>query len=142
MAPRSGGAPLHVHHREDEWFFVLDGHLSFWIDGVVTEAHAGAFVYGPRGIPHTFAVRSETARFLFVTQPAGFEGFVRALSTPAAAPILPPSRPETPPDAGTYARAAEEFGIELLGPPGVFPPSLEVSRPRREPPASGGTGAG
>jgi quercetin dioxygenase-like cupin family protein len=41
----------------------------------VIEAPAGSFVYGPRGIRHTFEVASEEARFLLVTEPAGFEGF-------------------------------------------------------------------
>ena len=57
LAPRGAGSPLHVHHREDEWFYVLDGELTFWVGGEVVNAPAGSFVYGPRDVPHTFVVR-------------------------------------------------------------------------------------
>ena len=76
-APRGSGSPLHVHHNEDEWFYVLEGELTIWVDGQTVVAPAGAFVFGPRDVPHTFIVSSDEARFLLVTQPAGFEGFVR-----------------------------------------------------------------
>ena len=83
LAPRGSGSPLHVHHNEDEWFYVTEGELTFWVGGQVITAAAGSFVYGPREIPHTFAVSSEQARFLLVTEPAGFENFVRASAEPA-----------------------------------------------------------
>ena len=61
LAPRGSGSPLHVHHREDEWFYVIEGELTFWVGGEVIPAPAGSFVYGPRDIPHTFVVSSEQA---------------------------------------------------------------------------------
>src|SRR5271169_3159055 len=64
LAPRGAGSPLHVHHREDEWFYVTEGELTFWVGGQVINAPAGSFVYGPRDIPHTFDVVSDEARFL------------------------------------------------------------------------------
>src|SRR4249919_252515 len=54
LAPQGRDAPLHVHHREDEWFYVIEGDMTFWVGGDVIEAPAGSFVYGPRDIPHTF----------------------------------------------------------------------------------------
>jgi len=60
-APRGHGSPLHVHHNEDEWFYVLSGELTFWVDGQVITATDGSFVYGPRDVPHTFTVTSEEA---------------------------------------------------------------------------------
>ena len=80
---RGAGSPLHVHHREDEWFYVLEGELTLWVGGRVIAAPAGSFVYAPRDIPHTFTVSSEEARFLLVTEPAGLEGMLRALGEPA-----------------------------------------------------------
>ena len=70
--PRGCGSPLHVHHREDEWFYVIDGAVTFWFGGDVIEAPAGSFLYGPRDVPHTFVVSSDDARFLLVTEPGGF----------------------------------------------------------------------
>src|SRR5437660_10380873 len=83
LAPQGAGSPLHVHHNEDEWFYVTEGELSFWVGGRLIEAPAGSFVYGPRGIAHTFTVTSSEARFLLVAEPAGFARFMRALSAPA-----------------------------------------------------------
>ena len=117
-APRGHGSPLHVHHNEDEWFYVLSGELTFWIDGQVTTATAGSFVYSPRDVPHTFTVSSDDARFLLVIEPAGFENFLLELSEPTAAPTLPPATVE-PPALETMMAAAAEYGLEILGPPGI-----------------------
>ena len=118
LAPQGFGSPLHVHHREDEWFYVIEGELTFWVGGQLIDAPAGSFVYGPRDIPHTFVVASEQARFLLVTEPAGFEGFVRAFGEPAAEPTLPPPS-SSPPDLERLAALAAEHGMEILGPPGI-----------------------
>jgi quercetin dioxygenase-like cupin family protein len=117
-APRGHGSPLHVHRGEDEWFYVLSGELTFWIDGQVTIAGAGSFVYGPRDVPHTFSVTSDEARFLLVVEPAGFERFVLELSEPARPSGLPPASVE-PPAPQAMMAAAAEYGIEILGPPGI-----------------------
>ena len=79
---------------------------------------AGSFVYGPRGIPHTFVVSSEEARSLLVTEPGGFECFVRALSVPAETPTLPPASVQ-PPAPEVMMATAVEYGLEILGPPGI-----------------------
>jgi mannose-6-phosphate isomerase-like protein (cupin superfamily) len=118
LAPRGSGSPLHVHHNEDEWFYVIEGELTIWVEGKTVVAGAGSFVFGPRDVPHTFVVSSEQARFLLVTEPAGFEGFVRALATPAAAPEIPPA-PTAPPDMEPVLRAAADYRLEILGPPGI-----------------------
>jgi hypothetical protein len=118
LAPRGSGSPLHVHHNEDEWFYVIDGELTIWVAGNTVVAGAGSFVFGSRDVPHTFVVSSEQARFLLVTEPAGFEGFVRALAAPAAAPEIPPA-PTAPADMEPVLRAAADHGLEILGPPGI-----------------------
>ena len=117
-APRDHGSPLHVHHREHEWFYVLSGEVTFWIDGLVTVAGPGAFVFGPLGVPHTFIVTSDEARFLLVTQPTGFEDFVRAVAEPATQPVLPPAT-VAPPPPDVLGSVAADHGIEILGPPGI-----------------------
>jgi quercetin dioxygenase-like cupin family protein len=118
LAPQGSGSPLHVHSREDEWFYVIEGELTFWVGGVTSVAPAGSFVFGPKGIPHTFTVSSERARFLLVVEPAGFEAFVRSLGEPAQRLEIPPA-PTSPPDLHAMTALAAEHGVEILGPPGI-----------------------
>lgn len=118
LAPLGAGSPLHVHHREHEWFFVIEGELTFWVGGETTVAPAGTFVFGPKGIPHTFTVSSEQARFLLVTEPAGFEQFMRAAGEPAPRLEIPPPSTEAP-DVAALTALAAEYGIEITGPPGI-----------------------
>ena len=117
-SPKGGGSPLHVHRNEDEWFYVMEGELTFWVGGEVTVAPAGSFVYGPRGIPHTFLVSSDEARYLLVTEPGGFEGFVHALSVPAEELALPPAG-VAPPAPEEMMAVAASYGLEIVGPPGI-----------------------
>jgi quercetin dioxygenase-like cupin family protein len=116
--PFGGGSPLHVHHEEDEWFYVIEGELTLWVGGETIVAPAGSFVYGPRDVPHTFVVSSAVCRFLMVTDPAPFADFVRAGSVPAEALTLAPASVE-PPSPEELTAIAAEFGIEVLGPPGI-----------------------
>jgi quercetin dioxygenase-like cupin family protein len=118
LAPRGAGSPLHVHHNEDELFYVTEGELTSWVGGKVTSAAAGSFVYGPRDIPHTFTVTSPQARFLVVVEPAGFEKFMRTLSVPATTPTIPPATVLLPSMEHVMTIAAQ-YGIEIIGPPGI-----------------------
>src|SRR6201995_2734494 len=103
LAPRGAGSPLHVHSREDEWFYVIEGELTLWVDGETILAPAGSFVFGPKGIPHTFIVSSDRARFLLVTEPAGFEKFMRSAAEPAARLRIPPAATPAPEPAAPRA---------------------------------------
>ena len=118
LAPRGSGSPLHVHHNEDEWFYVTEGELTFWTGGQVTTASAGSFVYLPRDVPHTFLVSSPEARFLLVVEPAGFEGFVREMSEPADQRTLPPATVQ-PPSPEQMTATAAKYGLDIVGPPGI-----------------------
>ena len=74
------GPPLHLHRSWDEAFFVLEGTMSFIVDGVVSSAPAGTFVFVPRGVEHTFWNESdEPARQLTVFTPSGIEDYFDAL---------------------------------------------------------------
>jgi mannose-6-phosphate isomerase-like protein (cupin superfamily) len=118
LSPQGPGSPLHVHHNEDEWFYVIDGELTFWVGGRLVRASPGTFVYGPRDIPHTYTVTSARARTLVVTIPGGFEKFMRELSQPALT-ATPPPPASKPPDMGLITATAARYGIEILGPPGI-----------------------
>jgi quercetin dioxygenase-like cupin family protein len=118
-APSGHATPPHKHQREDEWFYVLEGELTLWLDGDRSVGDPGSFAYLPKGIPHGLAVTSPgPARFLVGTSPAGFDSFVRAVGTRAESAILPP--PDHPvPSPDELGRIATEHGIEILGPPGL-----------------------
>ena len=118
LAPRGAGVTAPRPQSRGQWFYVLEGELTFWVGGEGIDAPAGAFVYGPAGIPHTFVVSSEQAHFLLVTEPAGLEQMVRAVGTPAPEPVIPPV-PTEPPDMAPLMAAAAAAGIEIVGPPGI-----------------------
>lgn len=70
------GAPTHHHDHEDEWSYVLSGHLTAQIGDEIAEAGPGEMVRKPRGIPHAmWNARDEPVRFLEVMHPAGFEEY-------------------------------------------------------------------
>jgi mannose-6-phosphate isomerase-like protein (cupin superfamily) len=111
--------PLHVHHRDDETFYVIDGELSLFVAGEHLVLAAGQAALAPREVPHSYRVESEEAHWLVITTPAGFESFVREVAEPASADELPPAG--RPHDPAVLAQAAAKVGIEILGPPGVLP---------------------
>ena len=84
-------APLHVHQREDEGFWILEGEVTFEVGDETILAGPGDFAFGPRGIPHRYTVGDAGCRMLFVMTPGGFEQLVREMSVPAAARTLPPA---------------------------------------------------
>lgn len=112
--PPGAQAPLHVHHREDEGFWILDGDVTFEVGDETIHASAGDFAWGPRDVPHRYTVGPAGCRMLFLLTPAGFEGLVRDMSEPAAEHTLPPAS-DVPPDMERVARVAEAYGCELLG---------------------------
>ena len=83
-------APLHVHHRDDESFWILEGEVTFEVGDQTIEASAGDYVFGPRDIPHRFTVGDRGCRMLFILVPGGIEHVIRATSEPAATRTLPP----------------------------------------------------
>ena len=110
--------PLHVHHRDDEAFYVIEGQLSLFAAGGQLTLTAGQAALAPREVPHSYRVESEEARWLVITTPAGFESFVRRVAEPAPADELPEAG--RPVDPALLAQAAADVGIEILGPPGAL----------------------
>jgi quercetin dioxygenase-like cupin family protein len=73
IAPNDG-PPLHVHEREDESWYVLEGELRFRLDDAIRDAPAGSFVFVPRGVAHCFQnVGDKPARILVMFTPSGME---------------------------------------------------------------------
>jgi mannose-6-phosphate isomerase-like protein (cupin superfamily) len=81
LSPRALAAPLHLHTREDEYSFVLEGRMGALLGDDVVEAGPGDLVFKPRGQWHTFwNAGDEPCRILEIISPAGFERFFRELS--------------------------------------------------------------
>jgi quercetin dioxygenase-like cupin family protein len=106
-------APLHVHHREDEAFWIIEGTVTLEVGGTTIEAVAGDYAFGPRGLPHKYKVGAQGCRMLFILTPGGFEDLVRAMSVPAETRSLP-SQDGPPPDMERIRAIAATYGCELL----------------------------
>lgn len=111
--PPNAAGPLHVHYREDEGFWILEGDATFEIGDTTIEAHAGDFVWGPRGIPHRYDVGGAGCRMLYVMTPGGFEAIPRGMGVPAESRMLPPTS-YAEPDWENVAAVAKAHGCELL----------------------------
>jgi quercetin dioxygenase-like cupin family protein len=98
LAPDGFASPLHVHHTEDEAFWILEGEMTFYVGDQTIKARPGSFLFGPKEVPHAFAVDSGPARLLFLLSPGGFEDLVREMGGRPTRPRCsgwPPSPPDT-----------------------------------------------
>jgi mannose-6-phosphate isomerase-like protein (cupin superfamily) len=103
--------PLHVHDREEEAFYVLDGDLVVHVSDDRLTAGPGTFVLVPRGIPHTFRAAGDAApRFLVIASPAGIDRMFAEI-----ADRFPAS--DGPPDPAGFAELTARYGTRIVGPP-------------------------
>ena len=102
--------PCHVHAREDELVYVLEGHVVFAVGDETVDAPAGTCVLLPRGGEHTFRVESAEARLLVLVTPAGLEGYYRELDRPDA-------RAGVAPGIERLVATAARYGVAITGPP-------------------------
>ncbi len=110
LAPPMSGPPRHVHSREDELFYVLEGQLVFELDGVRHTVEAGGTVYLQRGVVHAYQnFTAADARLLIATTPGTFSEFFVELSGSTPAGGLPPLE--------VLGALAATYGITILGPP-------------------------
>lgn len=109
-----GGPPPHVHTREDEGFYVLEGEVTFTIGGARHIAGVGTLLHAPRNIPHAFRNESaKPARMLIWVTPGGFEQFFREFG-----PELPPGAAPPPVTDAHIAKIlsrAPAYGVQILG---------------------------
>ncbi len=114
--PPQGGPPPHMHSREDETFYVLEGELEFMVDYRPIPVTAGSVVYGPRGILHTYKnVGTEPSRMLVTITPAGFEKFFEEVGEPTTDSSSPP--PFGPAQIEYLLATAPKYGMAIPPPP-------------------------
>jgi quercetin dioxygenase-like cupin family protein len=110
VAPPMSGPPLHVHTREDELFYILEGELVFELDGERHTVRAGDTVYLRRGVVHAYQnFTTSDARLLIATTPGVFSGFFVELSAVTPLGGLPP--------LDKLDAISTKYGMTRLGPP-------------------------
>ncbi len=124
-APTGFGPPQHVHHVEDEAFYLLQGEMAVTCGDRSWTTGPGSFVFLPHGIAHAFIVSDGPARGLQITSPAGFEQFIAHVGRPAEDAGLPtPSVPDVP----LLVEAGQRYGHDIVGPPLALNPTVRALR--------------
>lgn len=114
LVPPGGGPPPHIHSREDETFYLVEGEIEFRLEDETIVAGPGDFVNVPRGTVHCFRnAGTEPARMVLTFTPAGMEHFFEETLEEA------PSGAQEPPDnidevAARYVEAAPRHGLEFV----------------------------
>jgi mannose-6-phosphate isomerase-like protein (cupin superfamily) len=116
LADHNMAVPLHAHSREDEVWYVLEGEITFYIGDQIVNGGPGTFAYIPRDTPHTFQIKSETARWFGVGIPGGLDRWFFETGEPAGELTLPPP-PSAPPNVEAIIASLRAYGTETLGPP-------------------------
>lgn len=105
LTPPGGGAPPHVHTREEETFYVLEGEYEFRCGDRIFKGSKGAAVYLPRDIPHGFKnIGTTTGKSLVVLVPGGMEKVFEELG------LMPPG----PPSIEKVNQITKKYGVEFL----------------------------
>ena len=106
VVPPGHGPRKHVHRREEESFYILQGEFTFEVGDETIVASAGSFVLGPRNVPHRFwNSGSSPGKFLLIISPAGLEPFFEAFSQLIAA---------APDDHVRQSELAGTYGLEFV----------------------------
>lgn len=115
QADYQGGVPPHIHHREDETFYILEGHIQFQVGDKTMEVGPGDTVFGPRSVPHAWRTLSpEGSRLLILFTPgANFQAFGMGMAQQGADPQADMADPAK---AAAFVALAARHGIEMLPP--------------------------
>lgn len=109
VSPAGSGPPRHVHHDADETFYVLSGHVDFWVDGETLSRGPGEVAHVKRGAEHSFQVHDDgPGRHLVILTPGGFEGFFWEMASGAYA---------IPEDMARITEIARRYKLSFTGPP-------------------------
>jgi len=115
VARRGNVPPPHIHHREDETFYVLEGEIVVSVGDRTIKGTAGTTIFLPRDVRHSFTIESEQSRMLILLTPAGLEGWFKEFSVPAPGVTLPSADEPEYPELQRMLEAAPRYGIEFVG---------------------------
>jgi quercetin dioxygenase-like cupin family protein len=113
--PHGSGPPRHLHHNEDETFYVLEGEVTALVGEERYDLRAGDYLFAPRGVAHSYVIRSERARMFVTLSPSGPEALFVSLGVPVTG-AEPPADAVMPP-MDEVGRLFADVGVEILGPP-------------------------
>ncbi len=108
--------PPHIHHREDETFYVMEGEMTFSIGTQTIKATPGTMVFAPRDVVHSFTIDSDQVRILVMNTPAGIEEFFKECSVPAQSMTLPPPAEVSYSEIQKIMSLAPKYGFEIIPP--------------------------
>jgi quercetin dioxygenase-like cupin family protein len=110
-------SPYHLHHTEDEAFYVLDGEFTFFCDGKKMVVGSGGYIFLPRGVPHGLRCSSEKDSHVLIHvipgADVGFVGMMLEMAVPARERVL---REPVTPDLQALKILCEKNKIDILGP--------------------------
>ena len=112
VLPAGSETSYHVHHAEDEYWYILEGEVTFISEERRIEATPGSFVFMPRDIPHGLRTQTPTRLLVFSTPPS-FVDFAIEMSEPATKLSIPPSAPALTEERRSLSA---KYDIEILGP--------------------------
>lgn len=113
--PADQSPPLHVHRSDDEMFYVLDGTVTFEVDGERFTATAGSTVFAPRGLPHSYLTEEPTRWLMFVHEP-GLEQLWASVGRSAESWTVPDDS-EVDEQMNRVVEQLDRYGIEIVGDP-------------------------
>jgi quercetin dioxygenase-like cupin family protein len=113
--PRGDATPRHLHHNEDETFYILEGDVTILVGNERIDLHPGDYCFAPRGIVHASIVRSDSARMLTTLSPGGLEELFVACGLPVG-DDAPPTDTVMPP-MDEVVRLFAGYGVDIVGPP-------------------------
>lgn len=128
LCPKNSGPPPHMH-TQIENFYILDGEITFVIDGKTLAGKKGSFVTVPAGTVHSFRVDSETALILNSYVSAGFEVMITELGEVAPERVLPPKGRPFQHSPEEVARVMERSGMKWLDVPDTLRETADTRMP-------------
>ena len=113
VSRKGNDPPPHIHRREEEIFYVLEGEVVFSVGDHTIEGKPGTMIFLPRDVRHSFTIESEHARMLILLTPAGLEGWFKEFGVPAPAMTLPPATEPGYQDVQRMLEAAPRYGLDF-----------------------------